>query len=135
MTVTDINDPARFYVRLHGSNEYAKIETEMSKFKPALVEDLEKPIKKGTLCAARFNEDDNWYRARVTSTLSKGDVEVQFLDFGNYEVVNSTQGDLKRLPENLLEYEPQAKEAQLAYLRIPKGGEEASKEISDVALD
>jgi staphylococcal nuclease domain-containing protein 1 len=74
----------------------------LKKFEPSLSEDLEKPIKKGTICAARFSEDNNWYRAKVLNSLGKGDVEVQFIDFGNTDVVNSNSGDLKRLPEKLL---------------------------------
>lgn len=136
--MTEISEAGRFYVRIQTATEYAKIEAEMNKFKPTLVEDLEKPIKKGTICAARFKLDDNWYRAKVIQTLGKGEIEVQFLDFGNYEVVNPTLGDLKRLPENLLQYAPQAKEAQLAFLKTPKGGEngeEAAKVIQEAALD
>jgi hypothetical protein len=54
-------------------------------------------------------------------------------------VASANTGDLKRLPENLLQYEPQAKEAQLAFLKTPKGssdqGQEAAKLIQDYALD
>lgn len=91
MTVlmTDISDASRFYVRVLKDNHYAKIEQEMQRFEPSLSEDLEKPIKKGTICAARFAVDDNWYRAKVVQSLGKGEVEVQFIDFGNYEIVNS----------------------------------------------
>ena len=43
------------------------------------------------------------------------------------------------MPENLLQYEAQAKEAQLAFLKTPKGssdqGQEAAKLIQDFALD
>jgi len=111
----------------------------MQRFEPSMSEDLEKPIKKGTICAARFSDDDQWYRAKVIQSLGKGEVEVQFIDFGNYEIVNGNQGDLKRLPEKLLQYEPQAKEASLAFLKIPKvssdHGAEAAKLVQDVALD
>jgi staphylococcal nuclease domain-containing protein 1 len=118
--MTDISDAGRFYVRIQGGNEYAKIEAEMNRFNPASVEDLEKPIKKGTICAARFSVDQKWYRAKVIGSIGKGEIEVQFLDFGNTDVANSNTGDLKRLPESMLQYEPQAKPASLAFLRTPK---------------
>ena len=59
-------------------------------------EDLEKPIKKGTICAARFKTDDRWYRSKVLRSLGKGQHEVQFIDFGNTEIVGPE--DLKKLP-------------------------------------
>ena len=131
--MTDISDAARFYVRIQGNNDYAKIEAEMNRFNPASVEDLEKPIKKGTICAARFSVDQKWYRAKVIGSIGKGEIEVQFLDFGNTDVANANIGDLKRLPETLLQYEPQAKSASLAFLRTAKAssdhGQEAAKVI------
>jgi staphylococcal nuclease domain-containing protein 1 len=104
--MTDISDASRFYIRVQNGSDYAKIESEMSRFNPAKYEDLEKPIKKGTICAARFSVDQKWYRAKVLGSLGKGELEVQFLDFGNTEAVNANTGDLKRLPESLLQYEP-----------------------------
>ena len=133
LLMTDISDAGRFYVRIQGGNEYAKIEAEMNRFNPSSVEDLEKPIKKGTICAARFSVDQKWYRAKVIGSIGKGEIEVQFLDFGNTDVANANTGDLKRLPETLLQYEPQAKPAALAFLRTPKAssdhGQEAAKVI------
>lgn len=111
----------------------------MGRFDPAKIEDLEKPVKKGTICAARFKVDDNWYRAKVLTSVGKGDYEVQFIDFGNVEVVSANNGDLKRLPEGMLKYAPQAKEASLAFLKVPRVGtqlgDQAAKVVQDLALD
>jgi len=74
--MTDISDAGRFYLRIQNGNEYAKIEAEMNRFNPGSVEDLEKPIKKGTICAARFSVDEKWYRAKVIGSVGKGDIEV-----------------------------------------------------------
>ena len=57
--------------------------------------DLEKPIKRGTLCAAKFKVDNRWYRAKVLKSIGKGQIEVEFIDFGNIEVVNGEE--LKKL--------------------------------------
>lgn len=97
--LTDIIDATRFHVRIVGEHQYPKVENELSKFQPHKAEDLEKPVKRGTLCAARFKEDNKWYRARILKSLGKGDYEVEFIDFGNVGPVNSD--DMKRLSPNL----------------------------------
>lgn len=64
--MTDVFDATRFSVRVLDKNsKQAKIDEAMKKFDPFSAEDLEKPIKKGTLCAALYVEDKKWYRARV----------------------------------------------------------------------
>ena len=98
--MTDITDATLFYVRVLGENQYAKIEKELDKFNPAAAQSLEKPIKKGTLCAAKFSVDNQWYRARVTGTQGKGVHDVVFIDFGNTESIAGD--DLKKLPQSLL---------------------------------
>lgn len=98
--MTDIKDATRFHVRILGESQYNKIDMELDKFNPASASDLEKPIKKGTLCAAKFKVDNKWYRASVIRSIGKGQLEVEFVDFGNIEVVNGE--DLKKLPANLL---------------------------------
>lgn len=69
--MTDITDASRFFVRILGENQYPKVENLLSQFDPLSAGDLEKPIKKDTLCAARFKVDDNWYRARVLRGVGK----------------------------------------------------------------
>jgi staphylococcal nuclease domain-containing protein 1 len=74
--MTDITDASRFYLRVQTGSDYSKIEFELNRFDPADHEDLEKPVKKGTICAARFKLDDNWYRAKVLNSVGKGEFEV-----------------------------------------------------------
>jgi len=61
---------------LDKSNTYKKIDEAMEKFDADNAEELEKPIKKGTLCAALFSTDNTWYRVRVIGTMAKGLTEV-----------------------------------------------------------
>ena len=99
--------------------------------------ELERPIMRGTLCAALFSADDLWYRVKVVSTAGRGDIEVKFIDYGNTEVVS--ESTLRKLPAHLLSYEPQAMESQLAYLRVPRldntMGQQAGKYVQKHGLN
>ncbi|XP_013063058.2 tudor domain-containing protein 1-like [Biomphalaria glabrata] len=49
-----------------------------------------KPLKNpsvGGLCAAKFSQDESWYRARLIDILNSSTAMVQFIDFGNCEEV------------------------------------------------
>jgi len=90
----------------------------MADFDAASSEELERPIKKGTLCAALFSADDMWYRTKVVGSAGRGEIEVKFIDYGNTEVV--PEGTLRKLPAHLISFEPQAMEASFAFIRTPK---------------
>jgi hypothetical protein len=80
----------------------------MEHFDPQSADNLERPINKGTLCAARFSDDGNWYRARLTGPTGGKQgkqYDVQFIDFGNKSQVN-IDTDTKKLPAHLLAFEP-----------------------------
>ena len=106
--MTDISDASRFFIKFVNDNQYAKIESKMGSFDYLSAEDLEKPIKKSTVCAARFKLDENWYRAKVLRGVGKNQYEVEFIDFGNSDTVNGDE--MRRLPKDLLDIEAQAKE-------------------------
>ena len=57
-------------------------------------------IQVGSFCAAQFNEDKLWYRARVTH-LNGSKVTVSYIDFGNSEDVELSS--LKVLPKDMAE--------------------------------
>ena len=109
----------------------------MENFDESTAEELEKPIKKETLCAALFT-DQKWYRVQVIGTLGKGQVEVKFIDYGNIEVVKA-DGALRRLPGHLLAFEPQAIQCTFAYIRTPKlskpCGQEAAEYVQKFGLN
>ena len=61
--MTDMTDGTCFYVRdIDSGSQTAKIDAAMENFDYQNAEKLENPIKKGTLCAALFEEDGKWYR-------------------------------------------------------------------------
>ena len=90
----------------------------MINFDPTTAEELEKPIMKGTLCAARFASDMKWYRVRVLGTTGPNLLDVKFIDYGN--TASAKSSDLRILPAHLLAYEPQAFQSSLAYLNAPR---------------
>ena len=106
--MTDMVDATSFHVRDIGQgSQYAKIDEAMEHFDSQTADELEKPIKRGTLCAALFSNDSKWYRVKTLGTAGKGQIEVKFIDYGNTEVVKA-DADLRKLPAHLLAYEPQA---------------------------
>ena len=106
----------------------------MEHFDVGSAEELEKPVLKGTICAARFSLDKKWYRCRVIGTVGKGAVSVQFIDYGNTEVINAVDGampDLRKLPKNLLAFDPQSMACSLAFLKVPRTGKTFGKEACE----
>ncbi|XP_045158547.2 uncharacterized protein LOC123524421 isoform X3 [Mercenaria mercenaria] len=61
-------------------------------------------------CAAKFSEDDSWYRAKVTAAYPDS-IEVLFVDYGNTEKV--LKSDVCELTEELVQLPPQAVECEL----------------------
>lgn len=43
--------------------------------------------KRGDLCAARFSQDNQWYRARVELVKGREQVEILYVDFGNVRFI------------------------------------------------
>ncbi|XP_052242771.1 staphylococcal nuclease domain-containing protein 1-like [Dreissena polymorpha] len=83
--------------------------------------------KKGDMCAARFSEDQQWYRARVEK-IEGSKIHVLFVDYGNREVTDATQ--LSQLASNFTLLSPQAQEFQLAFVQLPTD-EEAKLDAQD----
>ncbi|KAL4702431.1 hypothetical protein ACJJTC_003056 [Scirpophaga incertulas] len=89
-----INSPSEFWVQLESATpELQAMETAMVDAEnfPELIEKEE-----GVLCAAKYPEDDAWYRAQVIVDGSEG-TEVLFMDYGNASITN----ELRSLPDEL----------------------------------
>ncbi|XP_039548347.1 tudor domain-containing 6 isoform X1 [Pimephales promelas] len=78
----------------------------------------EDSVPPGSACIALFNEDNLWYRAKVTSR-DLDTVSVTFVDYGNESKVNV--GDIKALPPELSDVPPQAFNCQLEGFDLSKG--------------
>jgi hypothetical protein len=65
--------------------------------------------------------DGKWYRAKVLNSMGGGKVQVSFIDYGNTAVINiDDPKTLRKLPANLLQYEPCAVACKLAYIKVPR---------------
>lgn len=73
--------------------------------------------KKGDLIAAKFVEDNQWYRGRVEKILPGNKAQVLFVDYGNREVTDTTR--LATLPASYHSLPPVAREYCLALTQLP----------------
>jgi hypothetical protein len=64
----------------------------MLNFDPTKVEELQRPIIKGTLCAVKHPKDKKWCRGKVVQNFAKGQIEVLLIDYGN-SITLSTEGE------------------------------------------
>lgn len=75
---------------------------------------------KGDVCAAKYSADGLWYRARVEKPLPNKQFQVTFVDYGNQEVVKSS--DLVPFPDNKYNtshFPPAAKLFAIAFIQLP----------------
>jgi staphylococcal nuclease domain-containing protein 1 len=124
-----MTDPMSFHLRFNiDKKSFVHIDDDMAVFDESTAKDLEKPIRKNTICAAKFSDDNQWYRARIEKTLGKGKLDVYFIDFGNKDQLEASE--LKQLPQTLLEYNPVARHCTLAYIKTPKYEDPLGEEIA-----
>ena len=119
--MVNVVDGRNFHVRVIEKNaHYNKIESLMNAFAPNTQPELFKPILKGTICAAKYSEDGKWYRAKVLASMGGSKIHVSFIDYGNTAVINIDDPKiLRKLPANLLQYEPCAVACKMAYIKVP----------------
>ncbi|GIY94809.1 staphylococcal nuclease domain-containing protein 1 [Caerostris extrusa] len=79
--------------------------------------------KKGELCAAKYAEDDEWYRAKIIK-IQGNQILVLFIDYGNKEQTTATQ--LASLPAKYHTLPACAHEYALAFIKLPSDGDSAS---------
>ena len=92
---------------------------------PAHANPLPAAPKAGELVAARFSEDNEWYRARVRRNDREARrADVVFIDYGNAESLPwSGLRPLSQPQFNLQALRPQAVDAQLSFCQLPRGVE------------
>ena len=121
LRITEQIDMHNFYVNFLPNKELDKIENILSKYDEGEKKEikLELPIKINTLCAARFPDDDRFYRGIIRGYIKKNnEYKIEFIDYGNVEYLKPE--DLIKLDSDITSIEPQAKLCELAYLEYSK---------------
>lgn len=117
--VTDIFDLKNFYANVMPNKQLSQIESVLEEYNQGKrkTTPLAPPIKKGTLCMAKYSEDDCFYRVRITNVL-KDKFEVEFIDYGTVDFVYSV--NLVKMDDSIATLEPQVVYCELANLKYSK---------------
>uniref|UniRef100_A0A1I7T3P5 Staphylococcal nuclease domain-containing protein 1 n=1 Tax=Caenorhabditis tropicalis TaxID=1561998 RepID=A0A1I7T3P5_9PELO len=119
VAVTDIA-PGALRFSAQNIEDGAKIEKMTNELRQAIAE--HPPLtgsytpKRGDLCASKFSEDGQWYRAKVES-IRAGQAEIVYIDYGNRESVEAAK--LAQLPSGFASFPAGVKEYNLALVRLP----------------
>jgi staphylococcal nuclease domain-containing protein 1 len=119
--ITEEIDLDKFYCNFLPNKTLDKIEQVLADYDDGVKksEKLSLPIKNGTLCAAKFPDDNKYYRAMVKShNKEKQEFQVEFIDYGNIETVS--MDDLIKLDGTISSLSPQAMYCELAYMKYSK---------------
>jgi staphylococcal nuclease domain-containing protein 1 len=133
VVVTEIIDGTTFYVQIVGP-EAEKLEELMKSLATEESTEAYKP-RRDEVVKAQFS-DDAWYRAKVIKVAGEDEYQVQYVDYGNSEIVPSSR--IRKLPN---EFNPTLKESKalpfqavkavLAYLKTPPVEEEYGREAAE----
>lgn len=84
----------------------------------------------GEVVSAKFTEDNQWYRAKVTRNVAESkSVEVIYVDYGNSEVIPLSR--VVPLPSQFSSLPQLAQEAVLSYVKVPTVKEDYGLEAAN----
>lgn len=118
IVVTEVGDDLKFYAQ--NVDNGPRLEQLMEELRVEM--DTNPPLpgsytpKKGDLCAAKYSDDQQWYRAKVEK-IEGSKIHVLFVDYGNKEVTSAVC--LAQLPSNFAIMSPQATEYTMAFISMP----------------
>ncbi|KAL5009849.1 hypothetical protein ScPMuIL_012154 [Solemya velum] len=130
VVITEVQENMRFYAQNVDNGP------QLDKLMEQLRQEMETnpPIpgayspRKNDQCAAKFSQDDQWYRAKIEK-VEGTKVTVFFIDFGNREVTQVS--NLAALPSSFQTLSPQVTEYSLACCLLPED-EEAKNDAIDM---
>ena len=124
--LTEIKDPSNFWLQVLEKSVAKQFETlmmEIKRYADGNAPQVSPPFL-GQLCIAKFSADGIWYRAKVIQMVGEGKVRVQFVDYGNEEVVDASQ--LKFFKHSFMGLPAQAIHCSLIGFKV------ASPNVADV---
>ncbi|CAO3702418.1 unnamed protein product [Rhizopus stolonifer] len=130
IVVSEILSGSHFYVQKI-TDEIPKLEKMMKELgeyyshRPA---DTSFRPRVGDTVAAKFTEDNSWYRAKIRRISHEG-VEVHYIDFGNSEVLSSAR--VRALADQFKTLKSQAYEAVLSFVKSPERDQDYGLEAVD----
>lgn len=129
VVVSHINTPAEFWVQAEASIAELEVMSDRLQAAPSFLPLTN--LENGTICAAKYPDDEQWYRAKILSQNRSG-VNVLYIDYGN-TAINT---ELRILPEDIVNIPTLSKKCALQIPQyIPSWSEEACKTFKDLAAD
>ncbi|KAK2576789.1 hypothetical protein KPH14_005431 [Odynerus spinipes] len=129
VVVSHVNTPAEFWIQAESSIAELEVMSDRLQAAPSFLPLTN--LENGTICAAKYPEDEQWYRAKILSQDENG-VNVLYIDYGNTAVTT----ELRILPEDIVNIPILSKRCALQIPNsIPAWSEEACKSFKDLAAD
>ena len=110
--VSHIESPSSFWIQMPtADNDLAAFNEKLGAYYTSDTANCLRSVSSiGSICCAKYSEDDSWYRG-VIKSVSSGGIEVCFVDYGNSEVI--TPSDVKVLVSEFQALPVQAVECKL----------------------
>ncbi|KAL1128881.1 hypothetical protein AAG570_013415 [Ranatra chinensis] len=127
--VSHCDSPQNFYIQENSKSDL--LDTVQDSLVEAQTFPMLEQLEKGDIVAAKFPEDESWYRAEILST-ERGEVTVRFIDYGNVSMVTET----RLLPPDLQASPPLVTRCSL---ELPEGqilwSQDAANKFLDIVSD
>ncbi|KAJ1990031.1 hypothetical protein EDC05_004293 [Coemansia umbellata] len=119
VVVSELTSPSTMFIQIAKPSKIAELETLMAELSVSqMPAQPDFTPKVGQLVSACYTAGDEWHRAKIRKIIpGKKEYEVFYVDFGNTEVLGGDR--IRPLASKFTNLEPQAHEAQLAFLHLP----------------
>ncbi|XP_043669519.1 maternal protein tudor isoform X1 [Vespula pensylvanica] len=129
VVVSHVNTPAEFWVQAEASIAELEVMSDRLQAAPSFLPLTN--LENGTICAAKYPDDEQWYRAKILSQNESG-VNVLYIDYGSTAI----NIELRILPEDIVNIPTLSKRCALQIPHyISFWSEEACKTFKDLAAD
>ncbi|KAM4043964.1 RING finger protein 17 [Anomaloglossus baeobatrachus] len=121
--ICHVNNPSDFYIQLVSEKEYRSTVDKMQEVYNSRGADdwqILCPVL-GEACVAKYESEEDWYRAEIMDLLSAQEAIIKYVDFGNISKVNIS--GLRTLKEEFMALPIQAIGCRLAYIQPHSAGQ------------